>query len=106
MTPYLQQLEKEALEVIREVCFSNRFSDIVVFYSIGKDSSVLLHLFKKAFFPFPIPVRFMHIDTGWKFKEMYAFRDKIAKQIDLIPSFETSSSFWLDDADKSSKLIN
>lgn len=84
MTPYLQQLEKEALEVIREICFSNRLSEIVVFYSIGKDSSVLLHLFKKAFFPFPIPVRFMHIDTGWKFKEMYAFRDKIAKQINLI----------------------
>ena len=57
---------------------------MVVFYSIGKDSSVLLDLFKKAFYPQSIPIKFLHIDTGWKFKEMYEFRDKIAKEIDLL----------------------
>lgn len=81
---HLIELENESLELIREVCFTNDFDKIVVLYSIGKDSSVLLHLFKKAFYPFPIPVRFMHIDTGWKFKEMYTFREKISKDINLI----------------------
>lgn len=84
MKTHLQQLEKEAIELIREICFKNDCSKIIVFYSIGKDSSVLLHLFQKAFYPLPIPVRFMHIDTGWKFKEMYQFRDEIAKHIQLI----------------------
>ena len=84
MEPHLKTLENEAIDLIREVCYTNDCSKIVCFYSIGKDSSVLLHLFKKAFAPFDIPVRFMHIDTGWKFKEMYEFRDKIAKQINLI----------------------
>lgn len=84
MNNHLTKLESEAVELIREVCFNNDFDKIVVFYSIGKDSSVLLHLFKKAFYPFPIPVKFMHIDTGWKFKEMYEFRDNIAKDINLI----------------------
>ena len=60
------------------------FDKIVVFYSIGKDSSVLLRLFEKAFAPFPIPVRFMHIDTGWKFKEMYNFKQEVTKKISLI----------------------
>lgn len=83
MKTHLQQLEKEAIELIREICFANDCSKIIVFYSIGKDSSVLLHLFKKAFYPMPIPVCFLHIDTGWKFKEMYAFRDHIMKQINL-----------------------
>lgn len=81
---HLDQLEKEAIDLIRDVCAHNDCEKIVVFYSIGKDSSCLLHLFKKAFYPFPIPVRFMHIDTGYKFKEMYEFRDKIARKIDLI----------------------
>ena len=81
---HLDILEKEAIDLIREVCFTNDLKKIVVLYSIGKDSSCLLHLFKKAFYPFKIPVRFMHIDTGYKFKEMYEFRDKIAKEIDLI----------------------
>lgn len=84
MTTHLDVLENESIELIRDVCYTNDCSKIVVFYSIGKDSSVLLHLFKKAFYPFPIPVRFMHIDTGWKFREMYEFRDRIAKEVDLI----------------------
>ena len=81
---HLKILEAEAIDLIRDVCFSNDFEKIVVFYSIGKDSSCLLHLFKKAFHPLPIPVTFMHIDTGWKFKEMYEFRDKIQNEIKLL----------------------
>ena len=52
-------------------------SKICCFYSIGKDSSVLLHLFKKAFYPFSVPISFLHIDTGYKFKEMYDFKKNI-----------------------------
>ena len=81
---HLKVLEEEAIELIRSVCFVNDLDKICCFYSIGKDSSVLLHLFKKAFYPLPVPVRFMHIDTGYKFKEMYEFREKVAKQIDLV----------------------
>ena len=84
MNSHIKQLENEAIDLIRDVCYSNYFSKIVCFYSIGKDSSCLLRLFEKAFYPFPIPIKFMHIDTGWKFKEMYAFRDKISKKIDLL----------------------
>ena len=84
MTFHLEQLEREAIDLIRDICFNNDCSKIVCFYSIGKDSSVLLHLFKKAFHPFPIPIRFLHIDTGWKFKEMYEFRDEIAQEVELL----------------------
>lgn len=84
MQAHLARLENEAIDLIREVCFSNDPARIVCFYSIGKDSSVLLHLFKKAFAPFEIPIRFLHIDTGYKFKEMYEFRDIIAKEIPLL----------------------
>ena len=84
MQPHLKRLENEAIDLIREVCFSNDTDRIVCFYSIGKDSSVLLRLFQKAFAPFEIPIRFLHIDTGYKFKEMYDFRDKIAKKINLL----------------------
>lgn len=84
MEQHLKLLENEAIDLIREVVFSNDPEKIVVLYSIGKDSSVMLRLFQKAFRPMPIPVRFMHIDTGYKFKEMYEFRDEISKKIPLI----------------------
>ncbi len=84
MITHLKQLENEAIDLIREVCCTNDFEKIVCFYSIGKDSSCMLRLFEKAFSPFPIPIRFLHIDTGWKFKEMYQFRDEIAKKINLL----------------------
>lgn len=84
MGPHLKELESEAIDLIRDVCFFNDCEHIVCFYSIGKDSSVLLRLFEKAFYPCPIPIRFLHIDTGWKFKEMYEFRDKISQKIQLL----------------------
>ena len=84
MSSHLIQLENEAIDLIREVCYTNDLTKIVCFYSMGKDSSCLLHLFEKAFYPFHIPIKFLHIDTGWKFKEMYEFRDKISEKINLL----------------------
>ncbi|WP_343152512.1 sulfate adenylyltransferase subunit CysD [Buchnera aphidicola] len=75
---YLSQLEAESIFIIREA-FSE-FENPVMLYSIGKDSSVMLHLAKKAFYPGKIPFPLLHVDTGWKFKEMYEFRDQIVKE--------------------------
>jgi hypothetical protein len=83
MSKYLDELEKESINLIREVITTTSLNDICCFYSMGKDSSVLLKLMEKAFYPEKIKIPFLHIDTGWKFKEMYEFRDKISKQIDL-----------------------
>ena len=71
----LKTLESEAIEIFRETAAS--FRNPVLMYSIGKDSSVLLHLARKAFYPSPIPFKLLHIDTTWKFKEMIDFRDGI-----------------------------
>ena len=71
---HLARLEAESIEIFREVVAE--FPNPVLLYSIGKDSSVLLHLAVKAFYPAPIPFPVLHIDTGWKFKEMIAFRDR------------------------------
>lgn len=76
---YLNQLEAESIYIIREV--AAEFSNPVMMFSMGKDSSVMLHLAKKAFYPAKIPFPLLHIDTNWKFKEMYDFRDRIIKQI-------------------------
>jgi sulfate adenylyltransferase subunit 2 len=81
MKNYLQILEDEAIYIIRETASS--FENPVVLYSIGKDSSVLLHLILKAFYPAPPPFKFLHVNTGWKFKEMIEFRDKQAKKFNL-----------------------
>ena len=67
--------------IIREV--ASEFDNPVMLYSIGKDSSVMLHLAQKAFYPSKIPFKLMHIDTTWKFKEMINFRDEIAKKYNL-----------------------
>ena len=75
---HLTNLEEEAISIIRDTYAVSE--NPVVLYSIGKDSSVLLELFKKAFYPGDIPVTFLHIDTGWKFKEMISFRDTIFKK--------------------------
>lgn len=70
----LKALEAESIEIMRETAAS--YKQPVMMYSIGKDSSVLLHLAKKAFYPAPIPFPVLHIDTTWKFKEMIVFRDQ------------------------------
>ncbi|MBR9727974.1 sulfate adenylyltransferase subunit CysD [Shewanella intestini] len=74
---HLQQLEAESIQIIREV--AAEFDNPVMLYSIGKDSSVMLHLARKAFYPGKIPFPLLHVDTGWKFKEMIQFRDAQAK---------------------------
>ena len=74
----LDELEAEAIHIYRETAAA--FKNPVLLYSIGKDSSVLLHLAVKAFAPAPIPFPVMHIDTGWKFREMIAFRDRRASE--------------------------
>jgi sulfate adenylyltransferase subunit 2 len=74
----LRALEAEAIHVFREV--AAQASRPVLLYSIGKDSSVLLHLARKAFYPAPLPFALLHVDTGWKFSQMYAFRDRLAAE--------------------------
>jgi len=73
------ELESESIEIIREVAATA--AKPVMLYSIGKDSSVMLRLAQKAFFPGPIPFPLMHIDTGWKFREMIAFRNRMATEV-------------------------
>ncbi|MEW6312721.1 MAG: sulfate adenylyltransferase subunit CysD [Pseudomonadota bacterium] len=75
----LDELEAEAIFIMREV--ASEFEHPVMMYSIGKDSSVLLHLARKAFHPAPIPFPFLHIDTAYKFPEMIEFRDRMAREI-------------------------
>lgn len=75
---HLDRLEAEAIHIFREVAAT--FSKPVMLYSVGKDSSVLLHLAMKAFYPAKPPFPFLHVDTGWKFREMIAFRDHMAAQ--------------------------
>jgi sulfate adenylyltransferase subunit 2 len=78
---FLDQLEAESIYILREVVAETQ--NPVMLYSIGKDSSVMLHLAKKAFYPSKIPFKILHVDTGWKFKEMYSFRDKVASMFSL-----------------------
>lgn len=83
-TTHLRQLESESIYIMREVL--SEFENPAMLYSIGKDSSVMLHLAKKSFYPGNVPFPLLHIDTGWKFKEMYKFRDYIANtsKVELI----------------------
>src|SRR6478735_6769383 len=78
LAPHLARLEAEAIGILRETAAACRRP--VLLYSIGKDSSVLLHLARKAFFPGRLPFPLLHVDTGWKFREMIAFRDQVAAQ--------------------------
>jgi sulfate adenylyltransferase subunit 2 len=80
-TPHLRRLEAEAIEIMREVVAE--FKNPVMLYSIGKDSSVMLHLAIKAFHPAPLPFPLLHVDTTWKFRDMIAFRDATAKRLKL-----------------------
>src|SRR5580704_14054182 len=76
---HLQMLEAESIHIVREV--ASEFQKPVMLYSIGKDSSVLLRLAQKAFFPEPIPFPLLHVDTGYKFREMIEFRDAYTKEV-------------------------
>jgi len=76
---HLRELESESIYILRETVA--QFRNPVLLYSIGKDSSVLVHLARKAFYPGPLPFPFLHVDTGYKFKEMIEFRDRFTKEI-------------------------
>lgn len=76
---HLRQLEAESIHILREV--AAEFTNPVMMYSVGKDSSVMLHLAMKAFAPSKLPFPLLHVDTTWKFKEMIAFRDQRAKDL-------------------------
>ncbi len=78
---HLKRLEAESIHIIREV--AAEFANPVMLYSIGKDSSVMLHLAMKAFYPAKPPFPLLHVDTTWKFKEMIKFRDETAKRLGL-----------------------
>jgi len=78
---HLRRLESEAIFIMREVVAA--FERPVMLYSIGKDSSVMLHLALKAFYPAPLPFSLLHVDTTWKFREMIAFRDETAARLNL-----------------------
>jgi sulfate adenylyltransferase subunit 2 len=81
---HLQQLEAESIHILREVVAE--FGNPVMLYSIGKDSAVMLHLARKAFYPAPPPFPLLHVDTTWKFREMIQFRDRMVAEcgLDLI----------------------
>lgn len=81
LDPHLKALENEAIHIFREV--AAEFERPVMLYSVGKDSSVLLHLARKAFYPGRVPFPLLHVNTGWKFAEMIAFRDKVVADYDL-----------------------
>src|SRR3954469_3737317 len=81
---HLKQLEAESIQIIREV--AAEFQNPVMLYSIGKDSSVMVRLAQKAFFPGRLPFPLLHVDTTWKFREMTQFRDRFCKKnkVDLL----------------------
>ncbi len=78
---HLQRLEAESIHIMREVVAETQ--NPVMLYSVGKDSAVMLHLARKAFYPAPPPFPLLHIDTSWKFRDMYALREKAAAQADM-----------------------
>jgi sulfate adenylyltransferase subunit 2 len=78
---HLQQLEAETIHIMREVVATSK--NPVMLYSVGKDSAVMLHIARKAFYPGSLPFPLLHVDTRWKFQEMIEFRDKVIKEYDL-----------------------
>ena len=81
LPPVLHELEAESIYILRETAAA--FANPVLLYSIGKDSGAVLHIARKAFYPARIPFKLLHIDTGWKFKEMIEFRNNITKHYDV-----------------------
>ena len=94
-SPHLRQLEAESVHILREV--AAECQKPVLLYSIGKDSSVLLRLAQKAFHPGPIPFPLLHVDTGYKFREMIEFRDRYtaALGVKLIPTPDEPRTFLI-----------
>jgi sulfate adenylyltransferase subunit 2 len=90
ITPHLKRLEAESIEILREVVAE--LKNPVMLYSIGKDSSVMLHLAVKAFYPSPLPFPLLHVDTTWKFREMIAFRDATARRLGVKLIVHTNQS--------------
>jgi sulfate adenylyltransferase subunit 2 len=78
---HLKQLEAESMHIMKEVVAE--FQNPAMLYSVGKDSSVMLHILQKAFYPAPPPLPLVHVDTTWKFKEMIEFRDRRAKEVGM-----------------------
>lgn len=89
---HLDHLEAEAIHVLREVAAC--FRKPVLLYSVGKDSSVLLHLMARAFAPARPPMPMLHVDTGWKFREMIAFRDRRAAETGATLLVHTNPEGW------------
>ncbi|MDR3078334.1 MAG: sulfate adenylyltransferase subunit CysD [Planctomycetota bacterium] len=81
LSPHLSALEAEAIHIFRETAAG--FARPALLYSIGKDSSVLVHLARKAFFPAPVPFPVLHVDTTWKFREMIEFRERKTRELGL-----------------------
>ncbi len=86
---HLKQLEAESIHIMREVIAE--FQNPAMLYSVGKDSAVMLHLAQKAFYPAKLPFPLLHVDTTWKFKEMIAFRDDMAKKLGFTLLVHTNS---------------
>ena len=103
---HLQRLESESIDIIREVAAS--FRNPVMLYSIGKDSSVMLHLARKAFHPSRPPFPLLHVDTTWKFREMIKFRDEAAKDagmdLDLVHTNQDGKARGINPFDHGSAL--
>ena len=78
---HLQRLEAESIHIMREVVAE--CENPVMLYSIGKDSAVMLHLARKAFFPSPPPFPLLHVDTTWKFRAMYELRERMARELGM-----------------------
>uniref|UniRef100_UPI00065060EB phosphoadenosine phosphosulfate reductase domain-containing protein n=1 Tax=Halomonas sp. PR-M31 TaxID=1471202 RepID=UPI00065060EB len=78
---HLKQLEAESIHILREV--AAEFANPVMLYSIGKDSSVMLHLARKAFYPATPPFPLLHVNTTWKFREMIEFRNRMAAEVGM-----------------------
>ena len=85
---HLDRLEAESIHIMREVVAEA--DNPVMLYSVGKDSAVMLHLARKAFHPSPPPFPLLHVDTTWKFRDMYALRDKAAKAAGMCTPTKTA----------------
>src|ERR1700741_880063 len=89
LTSHLKLLEAESIHIFREA--AAQFRAPVLLYSIGKDSTVLLHLARKAFWPGQLPFPLLHIDTTWKFRDMIAFRDRTVRDFGLDLTVHTNA---------------